>query len=183
MGREQATIATLPGSDSPTRKKWRMHLMARFSALFPLALLVAVALFATAARAADAPADPCSLLPAAIVSSTLGDTYGAPQKSVAPRPFPNTVQGTDCHYTTASGRHELLFRVYFDHSAAESAQLQAKLKMWFGAHSTPATVGDEAYVDANHALHARKGNVRFFLDGVRDQTKLTALGTAVAGQL
>lgn len=157
--------------------------MARFSALFPLAALVVLPFSTLSARAADAPADPCSLLPAATVSSTLGDTYGAAQKSVAPRPFPNTVQGTECHYETANGRHELLFRVYFDHSAAEATQLHAKLKMWFGAHSTPATVGDEAYVDANHALHARKGNVRFFLDGVRDQTKMTSLGNAVAGQL
>lgn len=157
--------------------------MARCSALFSLAALILLALSATSARAANAPADPCSLLPAATVSSTLGDTYGAPQKSVAPRPFPNTVEGTDCHYATANGRHEVLFRVYFDHSAAEATQLHAKLKMWFGAHSTPATVGDEAYLDANHALHARKGNVRFFLDGVRDQTKLTSLGNAVAGQL
>jgi hypothetical protein len=157
--------------------------MVRFSALFPLAALVVLPLSTLSARAADAPADPCSLLPAATVSSTLGDTYGAPQKSIAPRPFPNTVQGTECHYETANGRHELLFRVYYDHSASEATALHAKLKMWFGAHSTPATVGDEAYVDANHALHARKGNVRFFLDGVRDQTKMTSLGNAVAGQL
>ena len=156
--------------------------MARFSALFPLAALVVLPLSTLSAKAADAPADPCSLLPAATVSSTLGYTYGAPQKSVAPRPFPNTVQGTDCHYETANGRHELLFRVYFDHSPAEATALHAKLKMWFGSGSTAATVGDEAYVDANHALHARKGNVRFFLDG-GDQTKLTALGNAVAGQL
>jgi hypothetical protein len=157
--------------------------MVRFSALFPLAALVVLPLSTVSARAADAPADPCSLLPAATVSSTLGDTYGAPQKSVAPRPFPNTVQGTECHYETANGRHELLFRVYFDHSASEATALHAKLKMWFGSGLTPATVGDEAYVDANHALHARKGNVRFFLDGVRDQTKMTSLGNAVAGQL
>jgi len=33
------------------------------------------------ARATDSPADPCSLLTAAQVSSTLGDKYGAPEKS------------------------------------------------------------------------------------------------------
>jgi hypothetical protein len=55
------------------------------------------------ARATDSPQDPCSLLTAAQVSSTLGDKYAAQEKSVAPRPFPNTVLGTDCHYKTASG--------------------------------------------------------------------------------
>jgi len=159
-----------------------MKLMARSSALTLLGLLFVVTFFAQSASAASAPADPCSLLPAATVSGMLGDTYGAPQKSVAPRPFPNTVEGTDCHYATSSGRHELLFRVYFDHSVAEATQLHAKLKMWFGAHSTPATVGDEAYIDANHALHVRKGNVRFFLDGA-DQNRLTAVGNAIASQL
>jgi hypothetical protein len=158
--------------------------MARFFALSPLALLILLAtLSAPSARATDAPVDPCSLLPAATVSSTLGDTYGAPQKSVAPRPFANTVEGTDCHYATANGRHELLFRVYFDHSAAEATDLHARLKMWFGAGSTSATVGDESYFDTHHALHARKGNVRFFLSDGDDQGKLTSLGNGVAGQL
>jgi hypothetical protein len=151
--------------------------------------LLVVAVFLTSAgmvrmaRAADAPADPCSLLTPAIVSTTLGDTFGAPQKSIAPRPFPNTVQGTDCHYDTSNGRHELLFRIYYDHSAAEATGLHAKLKMWFGAGSTAATVGDEAYFDKNHSLHARKGNVRFFLSDGNDEKKLTALGNVVAGEL
>lgn len=147
-----------------------------------LAVFLSIAGLVQAARAADAPADPCSLLTPAAVSNTLGYTFGGPQKSVAPRPFPNTVQGTDCHYETSNGRHELLFRIYYDHSAAEATGLHAKLKTWFGSGSTAATVGDEAYFDANHALHARKGNVRFFLDG-GDEKKLTSLGNVVAGQL
>ena len=36
------------------------------------------------ARATDSATDPCSLLTAAQVSSTLGDKYGAPERSVAP---------------------------------------------------------------------------------------------------
>lgn len=150
--------------------------------LFFVSFLFAASV-ASVARAADAPADPCSLLPAATVSTTLGGNYGAPEKSVAPRPFANTVQGTDCHYATADGRHELLFRIYFDHSATEATELHARLKMFFGSGSTSAAVGDEAYFDRNHALHARKGNVRFFLSDGDDQTKVSALGNAVAGQL
>jgi hypothetical protein len=133
------------------------------------------------AHAANAPADPCSLLTAAAVSSALGGAFSGPEKSVAPRPFPNTVEGTDCHYK--GDHHELLFRVYFDHSAAEATDLHARLKMWFGTGATPASVGDEAYFDKNHALHARKGNVRFFITTINDEKKVTALGNLVAGEL
>ena len=153
----------------------------RWPKLF-LVFLSAAALVRVA-EAKDAPADPCSLLPAATVSSTLGDTFGAPTKTVAPRPFPNTVQGTDCHYATANGRHEVLFRIYFDPSADDATKLHAKLKMWFGAHSTAASMADEAYLDANHSLHARKGNVRFFLSDGNDEKKLTAMGNMIAGEL
>ena len=55
------------------------------------------------ARATAAPEDPCSLLNALQVSSTLGDNHAAPEKSVAPRPFADSAQGTDCQYKTVSG--------------------------------------------------------------------------------
>jgi hypothetical protein len=113
----------------------------------------------------------------------MGGTYAGPEKSVAPRPFPNTVQGTDCLYTDKSEHHELLLRVYFDHSAAEATDLHARLKMFFGSGARPASVGDEAYFDKNHALHARKGNVRFYLTSINDEKKITALGNLVAGEL
>src|ERR1039457_6226390 len=95
-------------------------------------------------RARESAKHPCSLLTAAQVSSTLGDKYGAPAKSVAPRPFANTVQGTDCQYKTASGQDQVLFRVYFDASAAQATDLHARLKTFFGKGSTPASVGGEA---------------------------------------
>jgi hypothetical protein len=139
------------------------------------------------ASAGAAPADPCSLLTAAQVSSTIGKTYGPPEKSVAPRPFPNTAQGTDCQYKTANGRDQVLFRVYFDPSAAQATDLHSRLKAFFGKGSTPANVADEAYVDQSGAIHVRKGNVRYFLsisgDTPNGQKQLLALATLVAGQL
>jgi len=140
------------------------------------------------ARATDSPQDPCSLLTAAQVSSTLGDKYGAPEKSVAPRPFANTVQGTDCQYKTASGQGQVLFRVYFDTSAAQATDLHTRLKMFFGKDSTPANVGDEGYVDKNSAIHVRKGNARYFLSMSHGDTPdgrkhILALATLVAGEL
>jgi hypothetical protein len=140
------------------------------------------------ARATDSPTDPCSLLTAAQVSSTLGDKYGAPEKSVAPRPFANTAQGTDCQYKTASGQDQVLFRVYFDVSAAQATDLHTRLKMFFGKDSTPANVGDEAYVDRNDAIHVRKGNVRYFLTISHGATpsgrkQILALAALVAAEL
>ena len=140
------------------------------------------------ARATDSPKDPCSLLTAAQLSSTLGDGYGAPEHSVAPRPFANTAQGTDCQYKAASGRDQVLFRVYFDVSAAQATDLHARLKMFFGKDSTSATVGDEAYVDGNNAIHVRKGNVRYFLsishgDTPSGRKQILALAALVAGEL
>jgi hypothetical protein len=156
----------------------------------PLVAVVFVLAACTAqwAAAATARADPCSLLSAAEVSEAMGGTYGAPKKSVAPRPFPNTVHGTDCHYQTASGRREVFFRVYFDQSVAQATELHARLKMWFGAGSTPASVGDEAYVDKGHDIHVRKGNVRYFIsvshgDTPTGQRQMMTLATLVAGKL
>jgi len=140
------------------------------------------------ARATDSPTDPCSLLTAAQVSSTLGEQYGAPAKSAAPRPFANTAQGTDCQYKTASGQDQVLFRVYFDASAAQATDLHTRLKMYFGKDSSPATVGDEAYVDKNDAIHVRKGNVRYFLtishgDTPSGRKQILTLAALVAGEL
>ena len=153
-----------------------------------LALLVFIAIGPCISGAAQPPADPCQLLPAATISSTLGDTFGDPTKSVAPRPFANTVQGTDCHYKGSNGTSEVLLRVYFDPSVPDSTALFAKLKMFFGADSSPATVGDEAYVDANHAIHVRKGSTRYFIvaphaNSTTGQQRLLALANAVAAKL
>ena len=150
-----------------------------------LSWLVAVVLFACSlelARAAEPPSDLCSLLPAAAVSKALGGTYGTPKSKVAPRPFPNTNQGTDCIYE--SGGHSLLFRAYVDPSPSAATELFAKLKMYFGTGSTAVSgVGDEAYLDKTHGLHVRKGKVRFFLDGEGSAKQKNDLALGVAGQL
>ena len=138
--------------------------------------------------ASGLPADPCALLTAEQVSSTLGDQYDAPQKSVAPRPFANTAQGTDCQYKTASGREQVLLRVYMDASPAQATDLHARLKQFFGRDSIAASVGDEAYVDKNDAIHVRKGNVRYFVSISHGATpagrkQILALAELVAAQL
>lgn len=159
-----------------------------------LSLIAATFLITTcavqSARAADAPAAPCSLLSTTEVSKTLGKTYGAAQKSVAPRPYQNSVTGTDCTYSPNGAGKDLLFRVYFDHSLAEATDLFARLKIFYSPPTPVPGIGDEAYFDPRHGLHVRKGNVRFFLNlGNEDdsapanQKQLTDLASQVAGQL
>lgn len=149
----------------------------------PFGALLAAYLVAASAHAATAPADPCSLLTPAQVGSALGGTYVAPKETVAPRPYRNTVEGTDCTYRRTNGTGDLLFRIYFDPSAGDATTLFAKLKMFYGP-ATPASIGDEAYFDGNAALHARKGNVRFYLEAeAGKEAALTTLGGIVAGHL
>jgi hypothetical protein len=154
------------------------------------AVALAAALASPLAWAAKAPADPCSLLPAADVSKVLGHEFAAPQSTVAPRPYKNTAQGTDCVYRSKSGKGTVMFRIYFDSSPAESTDLFARLKMFYGTPTPVPGVGDETYIDSKHGLHERKGNVRFYLElagvdgsaAVRDKY-LVSLATAVGGRI
>lgn len=134
------------------------------------------------AKAAEPPSDLCSLLPSATVSKALGQTYGSPKKTVAPRPFPNTNQGTDC--SCESGGHSLLFRIYVDPSPSASTELFAKLKLYFGTGSTEVPgIGDLAYLDKLKGLHVRKGKVRYFLDGAGTPKQKNDLALGIASQL
>jgi len=153
-----------------------------------LAALTAAAIATPAAFAAKPPPDPCSLLPAAEVSRALGRQFGPPASTVAPRPYRNTAQGTDCLYKASRG--SLLFRVYFDESASQSADLFKRLEMFFGSGTPVPGIGDEAYIDKEHALHERKGNVRFYLrlDGVPEtgaakEKVLVNIASGIGGRL
>jgi hypothetical protein len=156
-----------------------------------LSLIAVTVLITTCAvhpvRAAEPPSDLCSLLPAAEVSKALGRTYGAPQKSVAPRPFANTATGTDCNYLAQGSK--LWFRAYVDPSPSAATELFARLGKFYGPQTPIPGLGDEAYSDRDHALHVRKGKVRFYLNldpmnftpAVEKQLK--DLASRVAGRL
>jgi len=142
------------------------------------------------ATATEPPADLCSLLPAAEVSKTLGHAYDSPEKSVAPRPYPNTASGTDCNYHTKDNQgSDLLFRAYVDPSPSAAADLFARLKKFFGTPTPVAGLGDEAYFDVAHGLHVRKGKVRFYIRldvntlTPANEKQLKDLASRVAGQL
>ena len=143
-------------------------------------------LLAGKAYAVDPATDACSLLSPAAISKALGQTYSAPEKTVAPRPFANTNQGTDCHYK--SGSHELLLRVYVDPTPAASTDLFVRLKQFFGGGSTVVSgLGDEAYLDKQQAIHVRKGKVRYFIQQSQSTPtrvqNVKTLSTQVAGEL
>jgi hypothetical protein len=114
------------------------------------------------ARATELPDDLCSLLPAAEVSKTLGRAYESPQKSVAPRPYANTAEGTDCNYLAKGSK--LWFRAYVDPSPSAAADLFARLGKFYSPQTPVPGLGDEAYFDPAHALHVRKGKVRFYIN-------------------
>lgn len=150
--------------------------------LWTVATFVLVTCSVQLATAAEPPADLCSLLPVAVASKTAGHPYDAPLKTVAPRPYKNTAEGTDCTYQSKSGN--LLFRAYVDPSPAAATELFARLKTFFGTGSTSVTgLGDEAYVDVSHGLHVRKGKVRFFLSGSATDKQLKDLANEVSGRL
>ncbi len=151
------------------------------------ATVLVTACAVSTARAAEPPADLCSLLPAAEVSKTLGRAYDSPQKSVAPRPFANTAEGTDCNYLAKGSK--LWFRAYVDPSPSAAAELFARLSKFYGPPTPVAGLGDEAYFDRQHAVHVRKGKVRFYINleplnftpAIEKQIK--DLASRVAGQL
>src|SRR5215472_14794000 len=150
------------------------------------AMLLVSACAVASANAAEPPADLCALLPAADIGKALGQTYGAPEKSVAPRPFAGTNEGTDCHYRSKTGS-KLWFRAYVDPSPAAAKELFARLSTFYAPPAPVKGLGDEAYFDPQHALHVRKGKVRFYINlspmEASKEKQLSDLGSAVAGRL
>lgn len=135
------------------------------------------------------PADACTLLPATQVTKVLNQTFGSPSRTWAPVVAPSTVKGTDCKYRTQSGS-EFLFRIYAEPSVDVAKQTFTKLSTHFRPNKTADGNWDEAYFDARHSLHVRKGRERYFMrlkplgtDADKTEEQLKNLATSVAGQL
>ena len=152
-------------------------------------LLTALLVSVVAARPASAkepPADLCALLPASQVSTITGHPYDEPAKTVAPRPYANTVQGSDCSYkqSKSSRGSGILFRAYADPTPAAASDLFAKLGLFYSPQTPVAGMGDKAYFDPNHGPHVLKGRVRFFISmDSFDEKQAKALANYVIGQL
>ena len=112
--------------------------------LIPAGLILIAAIAAPRrAHGAEPPADLCSLLQPQDVSKVLGKSFNPPQKSVAPRPFVNTVEGTDCHYGSKD-RSDLMFRIYVDPSPGDSKSLHDRLSAFYQLATPIPGLGDQA---------------------------------------
>lgn len=162
--------------------------MTRIAKLSIVSAILVGIFIVPAARAAEPPSDLCTLLSPEDVSKALGHPYGAPDKSTAPRPFANTVEGADCRYPAKDGHGKTLwFRAYADASPSQATDLFARLSQFYGTPTQVQGLGDQAYFDKDHALHARKGRVRFYLDdrasNPTGEQPLKDLGMLVASRL
>jgi hypothetical protein len=148
------------------------------------AILLVTACGAARAAANDPPADVCSLLPAARIGKIIGQAYNEPQKTVAPRPYANTAEGTNCAYKKVGGSGQIVLIVYADPSPSEAATLFAKLGVFYSPQTPVAGLSDKAYFDRNHGLHVLKGRVRFFISMDNfDEKQAKALAAYVVGRL
>jgi hypothetical protein len=159
----------------------------------PIALIIAfclVAFHAKAAVAKDLPPDICSLLSPQQLQKTMGQPFGAAQKTTAPAAYAGQPPGTNCDYAELkSGRQEVMLIVYADRSPAQAKETFEKLSAWFPAISKPSGIGDSAYIDSHHAIHVLKGSVRYFIsvistvsDAARDKL-VQDLAASVAAQI
>jgi hypothetical protein len=125
-----------------------------------------------------------------LLQKTLGQPFGAPEKSTAPAVYRGQPSGTNCNFSDQkSGSQGVRFIVYVDRSPAEAKQTFEKLSVFFPAESKPSGIGDSAYIDDDHAVHVLKGNVRFFINVCSDASDTTRekqardLAIAVAAQV
>jgi hypothetical protein len=135
--------------------------------------------------AADVPAA-CNLLNSSDVKNAVGKPFDAPVPVGDVRLTDSGITDTDCSYTPTRFGQALLFRVYVDSSPEKATELFDKLKTFYGPAADVSGLGDEAYVDSKHAIHVRKGNVRYFLDlggEAKAEKPVKDLAAVVAGKL
>jgi hypothetical protein len=115
-----------------------------------------------------------------------GACYIAPW-FLAPTPQ-NTNTGTDCNYLSKGSK--LWFRAYVDPSPAAATDLFARLSAFYAPPTPVKGLGDEAYFDPQHAIHVRKGKVRYYLNlsplgtfTPAKEKQLKDLAVGVAGRL
>ncbi|MFZ0212295.1 MAG: hypothetical protein WBE20_09215 [Candidatus Acidiferrales bacterium] len=153
--------------------KFRLALV--FTALFIFA--ASTARITSAAPAAGG----CSMLTPAQIGKVLGQPFGAPAETKAPPAYGNQPWGSHCEYSSQKQSNATVtFIVYVDASPSEAKQTFDKLAFWYRPKSKPA-IGDEAYIDAQGAIHVLKGKVRFYLSiSSANEKQTTDLAAAIA---
>jgi len=121
------------------------------------------------------------MLTPAQIEKVLGQPFGVPTETKAPPAYAGQPWGSHCEYSSQkTNRAHVIFIVYVDASPSDAKQTFAKLSAWYSPNSK-ASVGDEAYLDRQHAIHVLKGKVRYFVSISPDNEKQTiGLATAIA---
>ena len=142
------------------------------------------ALGATRAASAAPAAGGCSMLTPAQIEKVLGQPFGAPAETKALPAYGNQPWGSHCEYSSQkSSNATVTFIVYVDASPSEAKQTFDKLAFWFRPKSKPA-IGDEAYIDAQGAIHVLKGKVRYYISlDPQNEKQIKDLATSVAGRI
>lgn len=133
--------------------------------------------------------DPCSYLTPAEISKAYGGvSFAAPQRASAIPAYAGQAPGTRCEYG-GNGGNDVELIVYVDHSPAEAKATFAKLSAFYPATSKPGGIGDDAYIDKDHAIHVLKGQTRFYISisshdpGAKREQRARDLATSVAAKI
>ena len=161
--------------------------------VLPIAMFLTLIMFFTnlALHAKGPPSDACVMLPADQLAKVLEQPFGPATKTVAPSAFSGSPTGTDCTFRTEKGlQRQLLFRIYVESSPAAAKETFNKLSAYYGPNTVVTGNWDNAYLDAVHAIHVQKGNVRYYLnlnpigpDAAKTEKQVKDLATLIAGQL
>lgn len=111
------------------------------------------------------PSDPCSLLSLAALQQAVGEAFATPTSTVANSGGATVILGATCQYSAPSGNGDVSFIIFQDPSATVAKQQFDNFKLSFpaAANGQISGLGDDAYIDTNDALHARKSNIRFYI--------------------
>jgi hypothetical protein len=138
----------------------------------------------TGTKTQETAASGCALLPASQIEKVLGQPFNAPAESKFPPAFGDKPWGSNCQYSSKTGRTTVVFIVYVDASPQEAKQTFDRLLMWFPATSKPSGIGDSAYIDRDGAIHVLKDKVRYFLSiDPKNEGQLKNLAAALAERL
>ncbi|HXM94965.1 MAG TPA: hypothetical protein VOA64_12080 [Candidatus Dormibacteraeota bacterium] len=119
--------------------------------------------------AKEPPADLCALLPPSEVEKVMGKPFGAAEKSKAASGTQNMVAGAQCDYHSTAGAISMTLIAFVDTSPEMAKENFKKFKMMIPAATPVSGVGEDAYMDARHAIHAVKGKVRWFISADVDE--------------
>lgn len=129
------------------------------------------------------PTDACSLLSLTALKAAVHDDFNPATSTTADAGGVPVVSGTQCQFDTGYG-DGVTFIVFQDATQADAQSQFAHFEQFFPAapNGRISGLGDEAYVDSQDALHARKDNIRFYIEIHDDTTLSTSADVDAADQ-